>query len=156
MDENLLRIGEFAAFHNISVKAVRLYEKKGIITPAYVDPQTGYRYYSADQVQQINALMELRSLGFTLAEVRRILKGHMTGDQLLDALTNKRLAWLDRIANAQYHLSAIDSIAGRIRAAGPELKITQLTDEQRAWLLVKLVCVEDLAAQSTLSEAIWL
>lgn len=50
MEEHLMKIGEIAAFFNVSVKAVRIYEKKGIIRPARIDKQTGYRYYTADQV----------------------------------------------------------------------------------------------------------
>lgn len=64
MDEQLMKIGEIAAFFNVSVKAIRIYEKKGIIVPARIDPETGYRYYSADQVRTLNALLELKTLGF--------------------------------------------------------------------------------------------
>ena len=45
-------IGEIADFFGISRKAMRLYEKKGIIKPVKVDASNGYRYYSAGQVQQ--------------------------------------------------------------------------------------------------------
>lgn len=69
MEEHLMKIGEIAAFFNVSVKAVRIYEKKGIIRPARIDKQTGYRYYTADQVQQLNALIELKGLGFSLNEI---------------------------------------------------------------------------------------
>lgn len=64
MEEHLMKIGEIAAFFNVSVKAVRIYEKKGIIRPARIDKQTGYRYYTADQVQQLNALIELKGAWF--------------------------------------------------------------------------------------------
>ena len=80
MEEHLMKIGEIAAFFNVSVKAVRIYEKKGIIRPARIDKQTGYRYYTADQVQQLNALIELKGLGFSLNEIREIMQGKgMTG-----------------------------------------------------------------------------
>ena len=77
MDDNLLRIGEIAGFFNVSVKAIRIYEKMGIIKPVKVDPKTKYRYYSADQVQQLDAVLELKQLGFSLAEIKRLLDGGM-------------------------------------------------------------------------------
>ncbi len=46
-DEVLMRIGEIAAFFNVSVKAIRIYEKMGLLKPAKVDDKTGYRYYTA-------------------------------------------------------------------------------------------------------------
>ena len=59
MKDNLMLIGEIAEFFNVSRKAIRLYEKKGIIKPVEVDPTNGYRYYSAEQVQQLKQVEEL-------------------------------------------------------------------------------------------------
>ena len=156
MDESLLRIGEVAAFFNVSVKAIRLYEKKGIIAPIKIDPSTGYRYYTADQIHQLNALVELKALGFSLAEVKGILNGKITDEQFSAALTRKRMAWQDAIATAESKIEAIDSIANRLSKSRPTVKLQELTEEQRAWLLVKMVCVEELSGQVALSEAIWL
>lgn len=52
MEKPLMKIGEIAAFFNVSVKALRIYEKKGIIKPEKIDPQTSYRYYTADQLSK--------------------------------------------------------------------------------------------------------
>ena len=57
MEETLMKIGEIAAFFNVSVKAIRRYDKKGVIVTAKIDPGTGYRYYTADQVQTLDALL---------------------------------------------------------------------------------------------------
>ncbi len=57
-DEVLMRIGEIAAFFNVSVKAIRIYEKLGLLIPKKVDDKTGYRYYDADQVKQLDAILE--------------------------------------------------------------------------------------------------
>lgn len=70
MKNDLMLIGEIADFFGISRKAIRLYEKKGIIKPVKVDASNGYRYYSAEQVQQLNALLELKLLGFSLDEIK--------------------------------------------------------------------------------------
>lgn len=156
MDEPLMKIGEIAAFYGVSVKALRLYEKKGIIRPVKVDPATGYRYYSADQVKHLKALLELKILGFSLAEIKQIMSGGATGDQFVTALTRKRVAWQDAIAKAENKIDAIDQILERLSLSRNAVKLRELTDEERAWLLVRMVCVEDLGGQSVLSEAIWL
>jgi DNA-binding transcriptional MerR regulator len=151
-----MKIGEIAAFFNVSVKAVRIYEQKGIIKPAKIDSMTGYRYYTADQVGQINSLLELKALGFTLTEIKNIMSGKMSNDKLIEALRKKRMAWQESISIAENKMDAIDTISKRLSESKAANKLQELTDEQRAWLMVKMVCVEDLRGQSVLSEAIWL
>ncbi len=156
MEDDLLRIGEIAGFFGVSVKAIRLYEKKGIIKPVKVDAKTGYRYYSPNQVQTLNALIELKSLGFSLSEIAKLLKGETDTNMLLTALSAKRSAWEEHIAIAENKIDAINQISERITGSKEARRITKLTDEERAWLLVKMVCVENINAQSLLSEALWL
>jgi len=156
MDDSLLKIGEIAAFFNVSVKAVRLYDKLGIIRPVKIDAATGYRYYSVDQVPQLNALIELKQLGFSLAEIKDLLNGGMKNEQFMEALVHKKAEWQDKITAIQNRIAAIDNITGRLSSGKPVVKMHELTEEERAWLLVKLVCIEDQRAQSQLSEAIWL
>ncbi|HPF86984.1 MAG TPA: MerR family transcriptional regulator [Candidatus Limiplasma sp.] len=156
MEKPLLRIGEIAAFFNVSVKAIRLYEKKGIIIPAKIDPATGYRYYAPDQVQTLDALLELKALGFSLKEIKTILSGGLGSNALTAALTRKRMAWQSVIAAAENKIDAIDKITQRMASSKEVLKLQELTDDQRAWLLVKMVCVEDVHGQHVLSEALWL
>lgn len=156
MNEPLMKIGEIAAFFNVSVKAMRLYEKMGIITPVKVDPVTNYRYYTVEQVQQINALLELKSLGFSLSEIKDIIVGNTTHDQLLVALSRKKLAWQESIVAANNKIDAIESISSNLTDSETSKKLHELTDEQRSWLLVKMVCVEDIRGQKILSEALWL
>lgn len=57
---------------------------------------------------------------------------------------------------AQSKMEAIEGITKRLMSSKEADKIQTLTDEERAWLLVKMVCVEDTEVQSTISEAIWL
>jgi DNA-binding transcriptional MerR regulator len=156
MDEQLMKIGEIAAFFNVSVKAIRIYEKKGIIKPTKIDLQTGYRYYTVEQVHQLNALIELKMLGFSLAEIKHIMDGGLTNDKFMAALMRKKMAWQDSISSAENKINAIETIVERLSTSESATKLHELSEEERAWLLVKMVCVEDLRGQSVLSEAIWL
>lgn len=139
----------------MSRKAIRLYEKKGIIKPVKVDPQNGYRYYSAEQVQQLNALLELKALGFSLDEIKTVIDGDATKEQLLHALEKKQQAWQEAMNVAKYKAESLDSIMKNLQASQSAETLAEMTDEERAWLLVKMVCIEDIRAQKALSEALW-
>lgn len=156
MSEELMKIGEIAAFFDLSVKALRVYEKKGIIKPVKVDEATGYRYYCADQVKQLNALIDLQSLGFSLNEIKEIMDGKLTKQELVSKLEHKKWAWQETMMSAQNKMETLDDITRRLEQSGESAGLAEMTEDERAWLLVKMVCVENVKAQSTLSEAIWL
>jgi DNA-binding transcriptional MerR regulator len=68
-----LTIGEFATVTHLSVRTLRRYHEAGLLEPATVDPFTGYRYYSADQIPPAQVIHQLRELDVPLAEVKAIL-----------------------------------------------------------------------------------
>jgi DNA-binding transcriptional MerR regulator len=68
--ENLMPIGEFAAASRLSQKALRLYGENGVLAPAWVDPDSGYRYYRPDQLHTATLVALLRRAGMPLAEIR--------------------------------------------------------------------------------------
>jgi len=71
----MLSIGEFARLGGVSIRTLRHYDEIGLLRPATVDPDTGYRSYSAAQLGQINRIMALKELGLSLTQVRRLLDG---------------------------------------------------------------------------------
>ncbi len=73
MDPSLLRVGEFLRRSRLSPKALRLYEASGLITPAGVDPFSGYRRYAAEQVERARLIGLLRRAGMPLARVRGVV-----------------------------------------------------------------------------------
>ena len=156
MKSDLMMIGEIADFFGISRKAMRLYEKKGIIKPVKVDAANGYRYYSAEQVQQLNALLELKALGFSLDEIKMIIDGKTAKAPLLEMLEKKRHTWQEAMNSARYKEEYLGEIIHHLQDSHAAQKITEMTEDERAWLLVKMVCIEDVRAQKILSEALWL
>ena len=71
----LYKIGMFAAMNRVTVKALRFYEEQGLLLPAYVDPETGYRYYKLNQMATLHQISALKQAGFTLEEIVRINNG---------------------------------------------------------------------------------
>jgi effector-binding domain-containing protein len=71
--DNLIPIGRFARVSRLSVKALRHYDEAGLLVPAWVDPSSGYRYYSYAQAIRADAIRILRSLEMPLDDIRRVL-----------------------------------------------------------------------------------
>jgi DNA-binding transcriptional MerR regulator len=72
--ESLMPIGEFASASRLSQKALRLYGENGLLAPAWVDPDSGYRYYRSDQLKTATLIALLRRAGMPLAEIRAFLR----------------------------------------------------------------------------------
>jgi DNA-binding transcriptional MerR regulator len=70
----LASIGEFARRSRLSPKALRLYDRLGLLRPARVDPDSGYRWYAASQLERARLIAGLRDLGLPLAEIGPILR----------------------------------------------------------------------------------
>lgn len=68
-----LTIGQFATLTQLSVRTLRRYHEAGLLEPATVDPATGYRYYTAEQIPPAQVIHRLRQLDLPLAEVKAIL-----------------------------------------------------------------------------------
>lgn len=79
VDEELLTIGAFAARSRLSAKALRRYDRLGLLAPAYVDGATGYRYYRAGQVERARLVALLRRLDMPLARVAEVVEAADTG-----------------------------------------------------------------------------
>lgn len=65
-----MTIGEFARASRLSAKALRHYDELGLLIPARVDPLTGYRFYTPDQLPSARLIVWLRRLGMPLARIR--------------------------------------------------------------------------------------
>ncbi|NIK61983.1 MerR family transcriptional regulator [Kribbella shirazensis] len=68
-----LSIGEFARATHLSVRTLRRYHESGLLEPAAVDPSSGYRYYTTEQIPSAQVIHRLRELDVPLAEVGQIL-----------------------------------------------------------------------------------
>lgn len=75
MDKHkLFPIGDVAKMFHLSVGSLRHYEKIGLLLPEYIDPKTGYRYYSTRQFECLNTIRYLRILDVPLPQISEFLK----------------------------------------------------------------------------------
>src|SRR5262245_523428 len=73
MADGLLAIGAFSRASSLSIKTLRAYHEAGILVPARIDPQSGYRMYGVDQLADSAVIRRLRTLDLPLAQVKRVL-----------------------------------------------------------------------------------
>lgn len=73
VDEEQLGIGRFAALSRLSLKALRIYDENGLLPAARVDPHSGYRYYTPEQLDRAVLIAALRRLGTPLSVIRDVL-----------------------------------------------------------------------------------
>ncbi len=78
----MFRIGEFSHIARVTIDTLRHYDALGILKPAWVDPATGYRYYTARQLQSLHRILALKDSGFSLDEIARILQDKLTNDEI--------------------------------------------------------------------------
>ena len=71
----MLKIGEFSKLSHLTVKALRFYEKEGILLPASTDKWTGYRLYETAQLEAAASVKAYRQLGLSIDEIRAIQAG---------------------------------------------------------------------------------
>jgi DNA-binding transcriptional MerR regulator len=69
-----LAIGDFSRMTHLSVITLRHYHEVGLLTPAEVDQQSGYRFYAPDQVQTAQVIRRFRDLGMPLEQIREMLR----------------------------------------------------------------------------------
>lgn len=112
----MFTIGEFGRLGGVSVRTLRHYDEIGLLRPASVDPDTGYRGYLPAQLGQLNRIMALKELGLSLTQTRRLLDG-ITLDELHGMLILLRAQLEHELEANQNHLLGVEA---RIRSIARE------------------------------------
>lgn len=105
--KNYFTISEFAKLRNININSLRYYEKLGLLKPAIIDENNGYRYYSAEQVTLLNKIILCIQLGIPLKEMVKFLDedGNLQSQKLLE---QGRIIAQQRIREMQNNLDYIE------------------------------------------------
>ena len=82
----MFSIGEFSKITGLSIKAIHLYHEKGLLFPAQIDAQTGYRHFNTRNVEQARSIRRLREMSFSLDEIKVVLESFEDESLLLDVL----------------------------------------------------------------------
>jgi DNA-binding transcriptional MerR regulator len=107
----MFKIGEFSRIARISTRQLRHYDEIGLFQPERTEPGTGYRYYSAAQLPQLNRILALKDLGFTLEQIARLMQQKLSAEEL-GAMLTMRKAQIEQALQAE--LERVRSIEERI------------------------------------------
>ena len=102
--DTLYKIGMFAAMNHMTVKTLRFYEEQGLLIPALIHPETGYRYYTLSQMAVLHQISALKQAGFTLEEIAHINAGADEEAVLL----KKKAELLAKIADLTRQIAVVD------------------------------------------------
>lgn len=114
----MLNIGDFARHGRVSVRMLRHYDAIGLLTPARVDPFSGYRSYRVDQLARLNRIVALKDLGFTLEQVRALLDERVDTERLRGMLTLRRAELAAALAADTARLNQIEARLRTIESEG--------------------------------------
>src|SRR5262245_51776261 len=108
----MFRIGHFAKLSQVSVKTLRYYDERGLLTPVQIDRGTGYRYYSIEQLPRLNRILALKGLGLSLDQIAVLLDEVLPAAQLRGMLRLKQVELQEHIREEQARL---EQVAARLR-----------------------------------------
>jgi len=136
-----MTVGDFSRTTHLSVKTLRHYHEVGLLEPAEVNPDNGYRYYRPDQVPTAQVIRRLRDLGMPVAEVKAVLDADDLGarntviaahlDRLETELAATRSA-VDSLRNLLQHPPTKAPIEHRTVSATPAIGIRAIVDRDDA------------------------
>ncbi|MGW6277553.1 MerR family transcriptional regulator [Kribbella sp. NPDC055071] len=115
----MFAIGEFARHGRVSVRMLRHYDAIGLLRPAYVDAGTGYRSYTAGQLADLNRIVALKDLGFSLEQVRTMIVDEISPAEVRALLTIRRAELEATVAESHARLAQVESRLRGIEGDAP-------------------------------------
>lgn len=105
----MFKIGDFSKLSQVTVKALRLYDRLGLLKPTRIDEFTGYRYYSAQQLPQLNRILAFKDLGFSLEEIAKLLDENLSPAEIRGMLRIKQAELQQLVEKEQARLSRVEA-----------------------------------------------
>lgn len=114
----MFKISEFSRLSKVSLKTLRYYDQIGMLKPRKVDHDTGYRYYSADQLLELNRIFIYKELGFTLPQIIQLLREDITLEHIQGMFKLKKNEIQQIIDMEQAKLARIEERMQLIKSEG--------------------------------------
>ena len=114
----MLKIGDFSNLARVTIKALRYYDELGLLKPVKVDEFTGYRYYEASQLTQVQRIIALKDMGLSLEEVSRLLRDNVSISHILDLLHSKQEEQKQKLAVELERLKRVEEWLVQVEKEG--------------------------------------
>ncbi len=142
----MLKIGEFSKLSRISVRMLRHYDEIGLLKPAETDRFTDYRYYREDQLPTAGRIAALKDMGFSLADIVKILEVYEDREQL-ELFFSARQKELEALSRDTAHkLTLLDAAWKRLRKEenmGYDVSIKTIPERYAATVRMTIPRYED-------------
>lgn len=115
-------IGEIVRMAQVSHRQLRHWDEIGLLRPARVDPDTGYRYYSASQLTALNRIVTLKELGLTLTQIRRLVADDVSLEEMQGMLLLRKAEIEQQIEEEMQRVRNIESRLKQIREHGENVQ----------------------------------
>lgn len=102
----------------MSCRLLRYYDELGLLKPAQLERDSGYRYYSAAQLPRLNRILVLKELGLSLEDIARVLDSNLSAAELRGMLMMRRNDAQRALAEEMERLRHIESRIAQIDAEG--------------------------------------
>jgi DNA-binding transcriptional MerR regulator len=139
----MFRIGEFAQIAQVSGRQLRFYDQIGLLRPAHIDRQTGYRYYTVRQLPRLNSILALKDLGLSLEQIGPLLAKDLSPTELRSMLTLKRAQLERSLQEEEARLRHIESRIAQIDREGKADGFDVITKSVAATPFLSINCVCD-------------
>lgn len=125
----MFSIGEFSKLSGLTVKTLRFYHDEGLLVPAFVDPDSGYRYYHERQIETARIIAYLRNLEFSIGDIKELL-GRADEAGLLDLLERQRSQIKEQIKRLQRTVRSLDQFISEERQGLAMAEISENVSEK--------------------------
>ncbi|MEO0376072.1 MAG: MerR family transcriptional regulator [Cyanobacteria bacterium P01_A01_bin.17] len=105
----MFRIGEFSKIAQVPASLLRYYDEIGLFTPIRSDGETGYRYYSVQQLAQLNRILALKDLGFSLDQIKHLIVDQVSPEEIRGMLALKKAQIEQTLESEAVRLRAVES-----------------------------------------------
>lgn len=110
----MLKISDFSKLTHVSVRMLRYYDNQGLLKPSQIDPENGYRMYGAEQVPELQKIILLRDLNFSVSEISDLLQ-HWEDDYLTSHFKGKIAEIKASIVTENQQIKQLQSAMGHIQ-----------------------------------------
>ncbi|MFG3756628.1 helix-turn-helix domain-containing protein, partial [Klebsiella pneumoniae] len=124
-------------------RQLRFYDQLGLLQPAHIDQQTGYRYYTIRQLPRLNSILALKELGLSLEQIGPLLDKEASAAQLRSMLTLKRAQVERSLQEEEARLRHIESRIAQIDREGKAEGFDILTKSVPATPMLSVNCACD-------------
>lgn len=114
----MLKIGDFSRVCRLPVSALRYYAELGLLTPIHVDPFTGYRYYTVEQLPRLHRILALRDLGLSLEQIGQVLNDGLSAEQIRGMLRLRQAELRQQVEEEQARLARVEARLRQIEQEG--------------------------------------